>query len=360
MHETKENAPEPKDLKRQILRQTVAENLALLEGSRLPRESPQKSRPAPPARWPVALAILLPIVFVASFIVIFLRPSALAGAAEPPTVRANQSQVTESIATQDNAALPPSSKRWTGAPRKIDSPPAIDPSVFPLQVRRIVLDPGHGGEDMGTTNGKLFEKDLTLDIGLRLRNLLVDDGFEVAMTREKDEAVVLKDRRDFANKSAADIFVSIHINWIATRQVRGVETYYLGPAKDPQLAELARRENQHSGYSLADQRSIIQSVILNAQHSRSHQLATSIQRSLLGSLRQYRAGLRDRGVKTAPFVVLVATEMPAILAEVSCLSNEEEAELLARPLYRDHIAEALFKGIRGYARQVNQSEDIGS
>ena len=123
---------------------------------------------------------------------------------------------------------------------------------------------------------------------------------------------------------------------------------------------MARRENQDSGYSLADMRDLLESIYTGVRQDESRQLATGIQRSLYSSLLRQNPELKNRGVKTAPFVVLVATEMPAILAEVSCLSNQDEAQLLSRPLYREHIAEALYRGIRKYADEVNQSEAKGS
>lgn len=338
---------ETQELKRFVLRQTVAENLALIDGVQVPRErDPSASRTA--GRWRVAALLLAPALLAGS--ALFLWPRA-------------HGEVAPAARPAGEAAAPGAPRgelrsRWATEPKLTGVPPkAIDTSLLPLQVRRIVLDPGHGGEDVGTTNGRLREKDLTLDIARRLRDLLQAQAFEVSLTRDEDRALSLKERSDFANQESADLFMSIHINWIVTRAVRGVETYFLGPTDDPELASLARRENQDSGYALADQDSIIRGILLNAQHDRSHQLATKVQRSLYLSLRGVNPTLKDRGVKTAPFVVLVATDMPAILAEVSCLSNEEEAELLSRPLYRDHIAEALFEGVRGYADEVQRAEE---
>ena len=154
--------------------------------------------------------------------------------------------------------------------------------------------------------------------------------------------------------------ISIHINWLSTRQVRGIETYYLGPTEDPHLIALARKENQESGYALAEMRSILERLFTDFLQQQSHELADRIQRSLFTSLKRVNPELKNRGVKTAPFVVLVSTEMPAILAEVACLSNAEEVELLSRPLYRDHIADALARGIRGYADDLHQTEEKGS
>ncbi|HEX2164096.1 MAG TPA: N-acetylmuramoyl-L-alanine amidase, partial [Thermoanaerobaculia bacterium] len=193
------------------------------------------------------------------------------------------------------------------------------------------------------------EKDLTLDIALRLRELLAEAGFEVAMTRQDDRQVSLEERARLANAADADLFVSIHVNWIVDRDVRGVETYYLGATDDPFVTRLAAAENVDSGYSQADLKPLLASVYAGLRDDASRRAAAEIQRALLRSLRSVNPAIADRGVKTAPFLVLAETEMPAVLAEVSCLSNREEAELLGRPLYRQYIAEALAAGIVRFA-----------
>lgn len=337
-------------LKRRILRETVDDNVALIQGVRRSRRATRRHGVPSPGHW-IAWSLLLPAIVTAAFALTRPEPPEPGGPDEGEAKPRTLALEPESDARRDRP-------RWSaGAPLTVRAPERFDPAVFPLRVRHVVLDPGHGGEDHGTINGRLSEKELTLDIARRLANLLENRGFTVSMTRDRDRDLELRERRDFANRVEADIFVSIHINWIASRE-RGVETYFLGPAEDPQLAALARRENQSSGFALADQDSLIKSVILNAQHDRSRDLASDIQQSLYRSLRPINPELKDRGVKTAPFVVLVATEMPAILAEVSCLSNEEEAELLARPLYREHIAKALADGIRRYAAEINAPEAI--
>jgi N-acetylmuramoyl-L-alanine amidase len=214
----------------------------------------------------------------------------------------------------------------------------------------VVLDPGHGGDSPGARIGSaVAEKELTLDIALRLRELLAAAGFEVAMTREDDRAVSLEERAGVANRAGADLFVSIHVNWIENRDVRGVETYYLGSTDDPFVTRLAAAENVDSGYAQADLRELLASVYAGLRGDASRRAAAEIQRALLRSLRSVNPAIADRGVKTAPFLVLAETEMPAVLAEVSCLSNHEEAELLSRPLYRQYIAEALAAGIVRFA-----------
>lgn len=336
------------DLKRRIVRQTVAENVALIKGTRLARAESRRIR-----NRAVRGLFLVLLLGVAGTSMLLSFPWVQG----EPAVSAESAEV---VATQAETA--PASTGWAGEPPVFaDAPRRIDPSIFPLRVRHVVLDPGHGGEDLGTRHGSLYEKDLTLDIAIRLRELLSDEGFEVSMTREVDEGLELRERRNLANRLEADVFVSIHLNWIASRSVRGVETYYLGPTDDPELNALARRENGRSGYTLTEQSELIRGLVLNAQHQRSEQLAGRVQQTLFRSLREVNPELKDRGVKTAPFVVLIGTEMPAILAEVSCLSNAEEVELLGRSLYRDKIARALFKGVSRYARDVGAADlaDVG-
>jgi len=224
-----------------------------------------------------------------------------------------------------------------------------------------VVDPGHGGKDTGTSVARgLTEKEVTLDIGLRLRRLLEQAAFEVVMTRDKDEAIPLQQRTALANAQGADLFVSIHLNWIDQGQARGVETYYLGPPEDPLLLQLAAQENHDSGYSLADFRKLLDQIYLSVRRDESRRLAETVQRTLVTYLHPKKPARVNRGVKTAPFAVLVGTEMPAILAEVACLSNAEEAQLLATPQYRQNIAQALLHGIRAYAQALNRSPRKGS
>jgi N-acetylmuramoyl-L-alanine amidase len=249
------------------------------------------------------------------------------------------------VATVAKVPIPP--------PMPITAPTPVDAAVFPLAVRKIALDPGHGGDSLGTQAPLgLLEKELTLDIAQRLRKLLEADSFEVVMTREQDRSVSLEERGLAANRDGADIFVSIHLNWIENRKARGVETYYLGATNDPYLTRLAAAENRESGYSMADMRGLLDRIYADVRQDKSRTLAEVVQASLFRSLGKVNPGLENRGVKAAPFIVLLATEMPAILAEVSCLSNEDEAALLTKPLYRQYIADALAAGIRSYADTV--------
>ncbi|HEX7183477.1 MAG TPA: N-acetylmuramoyl-L-alanine amidase [Thermoanaerobaculia bacterium] len=317
-------------LKRQILHDLVQENVELKQG-RLPRRLRRRNNLKITARFLTLL--LLPIGLLGSSRLISFDPQPA-----PPAA----------AATAVPAASPASQVRFAPlAP--------IDAAVFPLAVRKVAIDPGHGGKSTGTrTPSGLVEKELTLDVAERLRKLLTADGYEVLMTRRADREVSLEQRGVMANEGEADIFVSIHVNWIENRDARGVETYYLGATDDPFLTRLAAAENRDSGYSLADMRSLLDRLYADVRQDKSRKLAEVVQASLFSSLRKVNPRLENRGVKAAPFIVLLSTEMPAILAEVSCLSNEGEAELLSKPLYRQYIAEALAAGVRSYADAVEE------
>lgn len=234
-------------------------------------------------------------------------------------------------------------------PAGFRAPRAIEPNLFHLQIKKVVLDPGHGGNDPGSMTGDGFaEKEITLDIALKLRDLLVKDGIEVVLTRSEDRYITLRDRAEAANATRGDLFVSIHVNSIPVANERGVETYCAGEAESPAIEQLAGAENRESGYSLADFRKLLEGVYAGVRQNESRQLAEAVQRNLFHSLKRVNPKLEDRGVKTAPFLVLVATEMPGILAEVSCMSNEEEVRLLRSAEYRAQIAGALHRGIRAY------------
>jgi N-acetylmuramoyl-L-alanine amidase len=254
-------------------------------------------------------------------------------------------------------ASPPSPETATAMTA---APTPVDAAVFPLAVRKVAIDPGHGGDSLGTRAPLgLLEKELTLDIAQRLRSLLVADSFKVLMTREQDRSLSLEERGLAANRAGADIFVSIHLNWIENHKARGIETYYLGPTDDPFLTRLAADENRDSGYSMADMRRLLDRIYADVRQKKSKKLAEVVQASLFGSLGKVNPGVENRGIKAAPFIVLLTTEMPAILAEVSCLSNEDEAELLTKPQYRQYIAEALAAGVRSYAGSAADSGKKG-
>jgi len=237
----------------------------------------------------------------------------------------------------------------------------ISASAFPLSVRRVVLDAGHGGSDPGASSiSNVSEKEITLDIQNRLGALLRKNGFDVIVTRGDDRLIPLRERAHIANGSASDIFVSIHVNSIPHPDNHGVETYYLGPTNDPSLTRLAAAENRSSGYALADLRKLLDGVYADVRRDESQRLAIAVQHQLYSGLSSVDPGLENWGVKRAPFLVLVATEMPAILAEVGCLSNEREAQMLRSPAYREQIAQALFHGIHTYASANDAPQKRGT
>jgi len=327
-------------IKRQLLRDLVEQNVDLIQGR---RSRPLRRRDGWRLAARVASVALLSLgLFGSSRLISTLSVpprAAVAAAAVSPLA---------SAASRTAPALSPAPAAGPLVP-----PEPISAAVFPLAVRKIVLDPGHGGSSSGTrTSQGLVEKELTLDIAQRLRHLLEQDSFQVVMTRDGDREVPLEQRGQLANRSGADIFVSIHLNWIDNRRSRGVETYYLGPTEDPYLTRLAASENRDSGYSMADMRRLLDRIYAGVRQDKSRRLAETVQGALFQSLGKVSPEVEDRGVKAAPFIVLLTTEMPAILAEVSSLSNDEEAQLLTKPLYRQYIAAALAQGIRAYAEAV--------
>ena len=239
-------------------------------------------------------------------------------------------------------------------------PQALKRDVFPLSLKRIVIDPGHGGVQTGAiADSGLTEKEITLDVALRLRRLLADAPFEVLLTRNSDITMGLEKRVAFANSNNADLFVSIHVNWMEPRNIRGPETFYVGPTDDPVTLKLVSIENRESDYSFADLRQALEKIYVDTRRNESRTLAKLIQGQLYGSLKQGSPGLHNRGVKTAPFAVLAGTQMPAILVEVSCLSNSDEVKLLTNGEYREKIALALLDGIRSYANNINRVNTKG-
>lgn len=327
-------------VKRRLLKEAVAENLDVIRG--LP---PQRVRPEYRRRrmWQrLASIMVIPVTVAAS--TYFVAPASTSNAQAP---------IRHVLAF--GAASPASDLL---AP--LAAPQRVAAAAFPLAVRRITIDAGHGGQDPGTTSSlALFEKDITLDIGQRLRQLLESNGFQVVVTRSDDRTVPLRERARMANESRSDLFLSIHINSIVKHTAsRGIETYYLGPTSDPGLTQLAAAENVASGYSLADLRKLLDGVYADVRSDESHRLAMAIQDRLFKRLKAADPAVEDWGVKRAPFIVLVATEMPAVLAEVGCMSSERDAVMLHRSEYRQRIAQALFEGITAYATSNEPKKGI--
>jgi N-acetylmuramoyl-L-alanine amidase len=218
-----------------------------------------------------------------------------------------------------------------------------------LGISRIVIDPGHGGHDPGAAGKGVTEAELVLDVALRLEKMLVKvQGVNVVLTRRTDEFVGLQDRTAIANREGADLFLSIHANASENDQLSGVETYFLNFANNLSAAGVAARENAASGQAMAALPDFVKAIALNNKLDESRDFATAVQRSMIERLRPGNKALKDLGVKQAPFVVLIGAAMPSVLAEISFVTNNQEAKLLRGDTYRQRIADALFAAIRKY------------
>lgn len=226
--------------------------------------------------------------------------------------------------------------------------------VLGLKVHRIVIDAGHGGHDSGTLGPHgLEEKNVVLDVALRLGKLLEQRlGAEVVYTRRDDTFVPLQERTAIANQAHADLFLSIHANSSRDHSARGVETYFLDFTSSPGALAVAERENAVSDRPEYELSSLVRRIALNDKMDESRTFAMDVQQSLYEGLEKGNPGLRDRGVKRAPFVVLIGANMPSILAEISFLTNPKDANQLRKPAYRQRIAEALYQGVADYVESM--------
>jgi len=222
-----------------------------------------------------------------------------------------------------------------------------------LGISRIVIDPGHGGHDPGAQSKGLNEADLVLDVALRLQKLLLKSpGVEVVLTRSTDVFIPLEERTAIANREGADLFLSIHANASRNPSARGVETYFLNFASNPDAEAVAARENSASGQTMHNLPDIVKAITLNNKLDESRDFATLVQRAMVDHLANGSKGVRDLGVKQAPFVVLIGAGMPSVLAEISFVTHQQEGRLLKTGAYRQKIAEALFDGLREYQRSL--------
>ncbi len=223
--------------------------------------------------------------------------------------------------------------------------------VLGLKIGKVVIDPGHGGHDVGCTGATgLLEKDVVLDIGKRL-GVLIEEGLgsEVIFTRKDDTFVVLDQRPVIANQNRADLYISIHANASAARTASGVETYYLNFTSSPEALEVAARENASSGRGVSDLGDLIKKIALKDKIDESREFAVKVQTSLHSGTSKAGVAGKDRGVRKAPFIVLIGAQMPSVLTEIGFLSNSKEEALLRKPEYRQKIAESIYRGLSQYA-----------
>jgi N-acetylmuramoyl-L-alanine amidase len=230
-----------------------------------------------------------------------------------------------------------------------------------LGISRIVIDPGHGGHDPGAQANGITEADLVLDISLRLEKLLqAQPGVEVVLTRRTDTFVPLEERTAIANREGADLFLSIHANASKRSAARGIETFILNFATNPDAEATAARENASSAQAMGTLPSIVKAIALNNKLAESRELADAVQTSLSHRLRANSNGLRDLGVKQAPFVVLIGAQMPSVLAEVSFLTNKSDATLLKKSTYRQQVAQALCDAVLKYQASLKKVTTVAS
>jgi N-acetylmuramoyl-L-alanine amidase len=272
-----------------------------------------------------------------------------AEASDVPAAKLNAKPVT-SGAHARSARAPLSS---TGRGREADPTSSGDRSLIRalgLKIGKIVIDPGHGGHDTGTIGPHgLYEKDLVLDVSKRLGKLLESRlGAEVVFTRRDDTFIPLETRTSIANQEQADLFVSVHANSSHDPDARGVETYYLNFTSSPEALEVAARENAASDKSIHELQDLVKKIALKEKIEESREFASDVQKSLHSGLAAKSSGVRDRGVKKAPFVVLIGANMPSILAEISFISNPGDEKRLRSAEYRQRIAESLYRGISSY------------
>jgi N-acetylmuramoyl-L-alanine amidase len=223
-------------------------------------------------------------------------------------------------------------------------------------VGRIVLDPGHGGHDTGTVGPDgLREKDLVLDVAQRLGRLIETRmGSEVIFTRSDDTFIPLERRTEIANDAKADLFLSIHANSSPLRSAAGVETYYLNFTTSRSALELASRENTGSQLTVSELEGLLQKIALKDKVEESREFAGRVQAALYNlSAKTSDTRSKDRGVKRAPFVVLIGASMPSVLAEIGFVSNAHDESIMRREEYRERTAEALYKGISSYAGSLS-------
>jgi N-acetylmuramoyl-L-alanine amidase len=271
-------------------------------------------------------------------------------------------------AAEIEAATPPVST----APHKPAERPAEPPArnstgnfsiarQLGLGVSRIVIDAGHGGHDPGAQGRGVVEAELVLDVALRLEKLLQKlPGVEVVLTRRTDEFIALQERTAIANRESADLFLSIHANASTSAQARGIETYFLNFASNLSAAAVAARENAASGQAMGALPDIVKSIALNNKLAESRDFAAQVQHAMIEHLRSSNKTVKDLGVKQAPFVVLIGAAMPSVLAEISFVTNPQEARLLKSNAYRQKIADALYNGIKTYQTSLNKSTTVAS
>ncbi len=288
---------------------------------------------------------------------------------QPVTTAAN----TKSKADTSSAptATIPEPKRNLGSAKGGKKPELVQPASVPMPTRdgqstltralglkigRIVIDAGHGGHDTGTIGPTgLMEKDLCLDVALRLGKIIQQrlPSADVVFTRSDDTFIPLEERTHIANEAKADMFISIHGNSSPDTGARGIETYYLNLKGSPEAMEVAARENATSEQGIHELEDLVKQIARTEKIDESREFAEDVQESLSKRMQKTVKPVKNRGVRKAPFVVLIGADMPSILTEISFLSNPADEKLLKQPEHRQRVAEGIFQGIAGYLQSLN-------
>ena len=281
--------------------------------------------------------------------------AALSESATKQEVAAAASQALQTLESQQEPVEPP--KEAVSQPQSPIKPkaPIADAEAlapksltreFGLTAKTIVIDAGHGGEDPGALGaGNLMEKPIALSISEKLGRILTAKGYTVLLTRDTDRFIPLKERTEFAMRRKADLFLSIHANASKNQEANGIETYYLDVNNTDKTSEtsIAERENANSGYSIQELETLLKGLIQESKSEDSHRLAKHVQQELVAA-----TGAANRGVKHARFVVLIGTNVPAILIEAGFVSNPTEGKKLATAAYQQQIAGAIARGVEKF------------
>lgn len=256
--------------------------------------------------------------------------------------------------------------RRSGAARAAVSPPAAPQPTrdgqstltrtLGLKIGRIVIDAGHGGHDTGTMGPTgLMEKDLCLDVALRLGRIIDQrlPGADVIFTRSDDTFVALERRTEIANEAKADLFISLHANSSRDHAARGIETYYLNLKGSPEAMDVAARENATASGGVHELEDLVKKIARTEKIEESREFAEDIQDSLARRIQKMNRSVKNRGVRKAPFVVLIGADMPSILTEIAFLSNPADEQMLKKPEYRQRVAEGLYQGVVNYLQSLN-------
>jgi N-acetylmuramoyl-L-alanine amidase len=273
----------------------------------------------------------------------------------------SKSEAVSKIVESSDAKLPATVKPDLDATPKAAAPTSLGDQTLTrmlgLKVGRIIIDPGHGGHDWGTVGpGGLLEKDLVLSLARHLKKLIETNLYgEVILTRNDDSFVSLEERTAIANRYRADLFISIHANYSRHRSISGAETYYLDFADTASEREVAARENASAFSNVSDLENMIKKIAQADKSAESRELASILQKSLYSGTRKLFPSGKNRGVRKAPFVVLIGANMPSVLAEVAFLSNPKDERALNKEANQEAMAKALFSGIKSYINTLGSN-----